>query len=830
MTEQRYVCIHGHFYQPPRENPWLEAIELQESAAPFHDWNARITAECYSPNSAARIQASDGHILGIVNNYARISFNFGPTLLSWMEHHSPLTYQAILDADRESIEKFGGHGSALAQVYNHMIMPLANQRDQESQILWGLRDFEYRFGRKPEGMWLAEAAVSIETLELLAENGIAFTILAPSQAAAVRPSSRKSPGTVIEASSNADTSNDSNWTDISGGRIDPARAYRCSLPSGKSISLFFYDGPISQAVAFEGILNSGEAFAARLLSGLSDDRHYPQLLHIATDGETYGHHHKFGDMALAYALHYIETNNLAQLTNYGQFLELHPPEWEVQIVNNSSWSCAHGISRWADDCGCSSGMHPGWSQQWRKPLRESLDWLRDSVNAAFQAEAPQHFDDLWGARNDYINVILDRTPESIDAFFAAHANKPLTPQVTTKILQLMELQRQMMLMYTSCGWFFDEVSGLETVQILQYASRAIQLAEVSLGLNLEDEFIERLRDAKSNIPANRDGATVYKKFVKPARVDLVRVGAHHAVMQLFKPEESHNHTYAFTIDQEDWQVLRGGQARMAIGRGRVTSDVTRDWEDITVCVLHLGDQNLTAGVRGSVSPAHYAEFLKKAEQAFQDADIPQVIRLLDQEFGGNTYSLASLFKDQRQVIIDEILRNNMEQAGGMLRVIFENNASMLRFLHNIGAPQPEILRAVGSYVVGGELKQLLDEDVSDPAKLLRVVDDAVAHNLNLDEKSILLSLNRAIENRVHHLTGTGDDLQAMNALIAMTKLADELPFQVNFWQAQNVIYQLCHSRYPDMQKKQATGDTYAKDWVKMFVELSSRLKVNTNAL
>jgi len=232
----RYLCIHCHFYQPPRENPWLESIELQESAYPYHDWNERITAECYEPNAASRILTTDNRIIRIVNNYSRISFNVGPTLLSWMANRAPETYQAILDADRESQQRFSGHGSAIAQVYNHMIMPLANRRDKQTQVFWGIRDFESRFNRAPEGMWLAETAVDIETLEVLAANGIQFTILAPSQARHERRVTT------------------TKFKNVEGGKIDPTRPYVCNLPSGRSINLFFYDGPISRAVAFEGLL------------------------------------------------------------------------------------------------------------------------------------------------------------------------------------------------------------------------------------------------------------------------------------------------------------------------------------------------------------------------------------------------------------------------------------------------------------------------------------------------------------------------------------------------------------------------------------------------
>ena len=365
----RYVCVHGHFYQPPRENPSLEAIELQDSAYPYHDWNERVCAECYAPNAFSRILDDQQRIISLVNNYSQISFNFGPTLLSWIEAKAPRVYQAIQQADKASQERFAGHGSAMAQAYNHMILPLANRADKVTQVKWGIADFEYRFHRKPEGMWLPETAVDIETLAVLAENGIRFTILAPQQAKRVR---RK--GSRV-------------WQDVGGGRIDPSRAYLVRLPSKKTINVFFYDGPISHGVAFEGLLNNGQQFADRLLSGFCDTRTWPQLSHIATDGETYGHHHHYGEMALSYALHHIETNKLAEMTNYGRFLEQFPPDHFVEIVPDTSWSCAHGVERWKSNCGCNSGGHSDWNQEWRAPLRAALDWLRDRLAALYQTNA-----------------------------------------------------------------------------------------------------------------------------------------------------------------------------------------------------------------------------------------------------------------------------------------------------------------------------------------------------------------------------------------------------------------------------------------------------------
>src|SRR5499426_2680380 len=404
---ERYICIHGHFYQPPRENAWLEFVELQDSAYPYHDWNERITAECYAPNGMSRILDGYQNIMKITNNYAYISFNFGPTLLAWMSEREPTAYRTILRADKESQERFSGHGNAIAQAYNHAIIPLCNSRDKYTQVYWGIRDFEFRFGRKPEGMWLPETAVDLETLDILARLGLRFTILSPYQAKRTRKIRGRA------------------WKDASGGKIDPSMPYEVRLPSGRRIVVFFYDGPISQAIAFEGLLERGENLADRLTSAFSDARTWPQIVHIATDGETYGHHHKRGEMALAYALHHIESNNLAKLTNYAEYLDRHPPTQEAEIWERSAWSCAHGVDRWMNNCGCNSGGHPNWNQEWRAPLREALDWLRDTIAPQFEEKSREIFRDPWAARDAYINVVLDRSPENVERFMKEHATHEL---------------------------------------------------------------------------------------------------------------------------------------------------------------------------------------------------------------------------------------------------------------------------------------------------------------------------------------------------------------------------------------------------------------------
>ncbi len=497
---KRYLCIHGHFYQPPRENPWLGRVERQDSAYPYHDWNERVTAECYLPNASSHILDGDGYISDIVNNYARMSFDFGPTLLAWLEANSPDVYRAIIEADKESQQCYSGHGGALAGVYNHVILPLANHHDRYSQVAWGIRDFEHRFGRRPEGMWLPETAVDLETLDIMAGLGIKFTILAPHQAKQVRR---------IGASV---------WQDVGGGGIDTTRAYLVNLPSGRTFSVFFYDGSIAGAVSFADVLKSGDVFAKRLTDAFSDEKDQPQLVHIATDGENYGHHHRYGDMALAYAMRYIEANNLAKLTNYGEFLEKYPPTHEVQIIEKTSWSCGHGVDRWWSDCGdrTGAGSHPGWNQQWRTPLRNAFDMLRDTLAPRYEAKARRFFKDPWAARDGYVDVILDRSPESLKSFLSRYASRELNEDEKATALKLLELQRHAMLMYTSDGWFFDELSRPEPVQVMQYAGRVVELAQELFGGSLEDGFLKILEQAKSNIPELNDGKRIYEQLVRPA--------------------------------------------------------------------------------------------------------------------------------------------------------------------------------------------------------------------------------------------------------------------------------------------------------------------------
>ncbi|MCX7785273.1 MAG: DUF3536 domain-containing protein [candidate division WOR-3 bacterium] len=491
----RYICIHGHFYQPLRENPWTNKIDNETSAFPYNDWNQRITAECYKPNLSAPIIDKKGTVIKRINNYTKINFDFGPTLLAWLEKNEPEVYTAIIESDQQSQKNFAGNGSAIAQAYNHIIMPLGNEQDKRTQVYWAIKDFEYRFKRKPIGIWLPETAVDIKTLEILAELDIKFTILSPHQAKRTRKIGSDQ------------------WIETN-GNIDTKQVYLCKLPSTKTINLFFYNKTISTDVAFNNLLSNGEVFAQRLGNEFMGDTR-PQLVHIATDGETYGHHHRFGEMALAYCLDYIETNQLAHLTNYSEYLAKYPAEYEVEIIENTSWSCAHGIERWRSNCGCCTGTHPNWHQNWRTPLRNAMDWLRDKIIEITEPIAHQYTNNFWHARNDYIEILLNPNPVIVSQFINKHCKKELSSQEITKLLKILEIQYNTLLMFTSCGWYFDDISGLETIQILRYAGRAIQLTREITSIDLESEYQKMLESAPSNVEAYQNGSKVYEIFVRP---------------------------------------------------------------------------------------------------------------------------------------------------------------------------------------------------------------------------------------------------------------------------------------------------------------------------
>ncbi len=804
----KYICIHGHFYQPPRENPWLEEVELQESAQPYHDWNEKITAQCYAPNATSRILDSEKRIINIVNNYKKISFNFGPTLLSWLERHSSDVYHGILEADLESQKIFSGHGSAIAQGYNHMIMPLANARDQRTQVIWGIKDFEYRFKRKPEGMWLPETAVDIATLEVLAQEGIRFTILTPYQAKRVRKIG------------------DPQCIDIANGGINPQVVYLCQLPSGRTMNLFFYDGPVSHDVAFTGLLNDGRAFAERL-SGVfpKETEDQPRLAHIATDGETYGHHHRYGDMALAYCLYHIESNDLAKVTIYGEFLEKNPPTHEVEIVEGSSWSCSHGVERWRSDCGCCVGSQPGWRQEWRKPLREALDGLRDTLIPVYEEKLKEFTDDPWSLRDQYIQVILNRSSENVEKFFAENIHKSLTSDEKTRILKLLELQRHAMLMYTSCGWFFDEITGIETTQILQYAARVIQLAQEAAEVQCESYFLKILEQAPSNLTRFKNGAEYYEKYIKPASIDLLRVGAHYAMSSLFEGYPQKTNIYCYSVENEVYDLREAGKQKLVLGRARIRCDIT--WEEMTInfIVLHLGDHNLNAGVRDGMEENTFRVMQDKIAASFLRSDIAGVMRLMNDYFGARNHSLWHLFRHEQKKISEQMLCSAMEDIESHSRQIYEDYYPFIQASHDLGIALPKALSATVEFVLNRDLLELLQKDPLDLKKLQKIIGEVNRWSFQRDRITLGFVTSRKINQLMAMLLEKPEDLHLLQTIETLLSLVTPLFLDLDLWKAQNIYFQLCQKYYKEKQQKIDGEDDKTKKWLKLVERLGHFLDV-----
>jgi len=803
----RYVCIHGHFYQPPRENPWLEDVELQDSAYPYHDWNEKITEECYRQNAASRILGPDKKIIDIVNNYSKISFNFGPTLLAWLKKNTPEVYHGIIEADRRSLEVFSGHGAAIAQAYNHIIMPLASIRDKHTQVAWGICDFEHHFERKPEGMWLPETAVDLETLEVFAEHGIRFIILAPHQARRIRKIDSKQ------------------WKNIEQGKVDTTVPYLCRLPSGQDINLFFYNESIAHSVAHGDLLQNGEVFAQNLCGILAKNPKEAQLAHIATDGETYGHHHSHADMALAYCLHYIESNNLAKITVYGEYLEKFPPNYEVEIYENTSWSCCHGIERWRGNCGCCYGRYPSGAQKWREPLREAMDWLWDQLTSVYEKQAIQYTPDPWELRNKYISVINDRSAENINSFLSSFIGKQPAYDEKVTLLKLLEMERNALLMYTSCGWFFDDICGVETVQTIRYAARAMQLAKEAGSEDLEVGFKDILEKAPTNAKEFANGREVYEVLVQPNIIDLNRVGAHLAVSSIFEEYPQKINIYCYSTKTKLYERLDAGIQILATGRASLQSHITLERYLIDFAVLYFGNYNLIAAVDAHMPDDTFFGMREGLKNAFAKGDITEVMRLMNISFGKNSYSLWHLFKDEQRRILYELLKTTWQEIEASFRHIYEHNYTIMRVMRGMNIPLPKALSAPAEFILNEHLRRVIQDDKADLGQLQALADEANKLSLQLDEATLRFEASRKINRLMRKLEDLPSDVNLLETIGTTIRIILTLTSKLDLKAAQNVFFTISKQVYPDMNKKADSGQTVAKKWVEHFRNLAHYLDV-----
>lgn len=812
-----FLTIHGHFYQPPRENPWLEAIELQDSALPFHDWNERINKECYNPNSISKIVDNRNRILDVVNNYEHMSFNFGPTLLSWMEHFAPLTYERIIKADIESVSEHSGHGNAMAQVYNHIIMPLANENDKQTQIKWGIRDFEYRFGRKPEGMWLAETAVDDETLKFLEGNGIKFTVLSPYQALKFRQEG------------------DKDWQDVSWGNIDPARSYRYYIKSapGKFIDLFFYDGAISRSVAFDELLKDGNKFIKRLKEGISDCRDYPQLINIATDGESYGHHTKFGDMALSYVLKIRAKDEGFKITNYAEYLDKYRSNCEVDIKQASSWSCFHGVGRWKEDCGCSTGGHPGWNQKWRKPLRDALDYLRDELIVVFENEGQKYFDNVWNVRNKYINVILDRNEMNVKKFQQENFKPDLTDDDKVHAMELLEIQRQAMLMYTSCGWFFSEISGIETVQIMKYAARAMQLAARFTSKNLEEKFLEILSQAKSNIPEFGTGKDIFERFVKPSIITVKQIATLWALSSLYQDFEDEENVYCYTITRKAYKKVQKNSSTFIVGHIEIQSKITLQKSNVMFALMQYAGGDFHCTIKEYSDDAEFNRIKNDLIKIYTMNTLTEIIRALDEYFGKEYFTLKDIFIEERRKILQILLKGKLKKFSQTYQEMYDEGKGSIYHLQGLGLSIPDEFKISAEYALshkfndivvhsGGFVEDDLIQQATDinfEAKKIDIKLDKSPSNLVFSKK-ILQNINRL----VHSF-----EIQQADVVLEIFDNVRKLELNVDIAEAQNIYFTKIYHRIGDIIASEAFKNKKSsnKRFVEMLLDIGENLNINT---
>ncbi len=821
---QGYVVIHGHFYQPPRENPWIEEIETEPSAQPYHDWNTRITAECYLPNSCARIYDGPGRILDIVNNYEFISFNFGPTLLSWLEVHAPLTYQRIIEADRRSRARLG-HGNAIAQAYNHAILPLLTPRDRETQIIWGLEDFEHRFGRQAEAMWLPETAVNYPTMAALVEKGMKFVILSPYQAKRVRPLAG---GT---------------WENVQAQNLDTTQAYRCFIPEMAAgdpgrrnyLDVFFYNGATASELSFGDLLRDSYSFSGRLTESFNPEKKWSQILNVATDGENYGHHKKFGELALAHALTQVLPQSGFTVTNYAAFLELAPPKMMVELAlgdkgQGSSWSCAHGLGRWQEDCGCSTGGPAHWQQKWRAPLRHAFDFLNKQLAVIFEQEGARYLRDPWAARNAYIAVVLNRQPESLEKFFAQEGKPGLGREDWVSALRLLEMQRHALLMYTSCGWFFADLAGLETLQVLKYSARALQLGQNFTSEPIEPAFLDRLADAQSNIAAEGNGRQIYEQRIKPVVVDFAKI-VNHWVISLLKNRERQcpARVYHFRVECLEHEIKGQASIDLAAGRLRLTSGVTLAVRNLAFFTAYLGSYLYRTQVKRELDRPEFVS-LKQELFAVLESAPENLIPLMAKRLGEDYLTVHDVFKEEKEGIFRDLLHPNHEEAVGAISHHFVEAKPLLKAMAHEGLALPRLYRAMAEISLNRRLVELLrqmepePERLSESAELVELIEDAALLGLKLQSGEGAQILQVLL---THHLMDLSAELSEKTAqdMYEFLTLVRRMPISLELIEAQNFFFALMQGQFPSLAARSGR-DAEARILAQTLIKLAEALFFN----
>jgi hypothetical protein len=576
--------------------------------------------------------------------------------------------------------------------------------------------------------------------------------------------------------------------------------------------LFFYDGNVAQSVAFDGLLNDGKKFADRLLSCFDDDVDEPQLVHIATDGETYGHHHKHGDMALAYCLDYIERHKHSNLTNYAEYISKFNSVYEVRIHESSSWSCVHGVERWRNDCGCNSGGSPHWNQQWRKPLRETLDWLRDELIKIYEHEAAEILHDPWKAREDYIDVILDRNVENVKKFLSHHCKHEVP---ANRVLRLMEVQRNAMLMYTSCGWFFDEVSGIETTQIMQYACRAMQLVSQTSAINLEEEFLRRMKEAPSNIAALANAANVYARYVLPSKTNLLRVGMHYAVSSIFEEDPESFPVFNYITSNEVFIRKEAGEQKLALGITNVKSNVTRSEKKFAFAVVYMGKHNIIGNISLDMEADYFSNMSADMVKAFDDGRLGDVIGLMQTYFGPEKYTIWELFQDEKRKVFNLITRQSMQELEDSLRRVYNRDYPLVMALGNNEIPIPNAYRTTFEYILNADLINCFQSDKISVRLIERIMTDMEKWHLAIEDTGKVEHLaGESIFREVKRIGEEQDNHKRIERLNRLFPLLLKFRLMPNLYKSQNLYFEI---------SKNGNERVHSQDWSKQFSILGDNL-------
>jgi alpha-amylase/alpha-mannosidase (GH57 family) len=760
----KYVLIHGHFYQPPRENPWNGKIPLQKSALPFHDWNERIHKECYEPNSRSRILDSDGRILSLVNNYSYLSFNIGPTLMDWIRSQSPQTYIRIKEADYISTKKLNGHGNGIAQVYNHLIMPLASQRDQITQIEWGIADFEFHFHRKPEAMWLGETAINQEVAVNLMNTGIKYVILAPQQASKVR-------------------SFDGEWTSVQADSIDTSKAYRVfdkdskgKIISEKYLDILFYNGPLSTAVSFEGVLKNSQHFYDKIKSNFKKENDIPEIITIATDGESYGHHEPYGDMCLAYLFEKLLPENNIECVNGAWFLENHPPQDEVELTNTfaegSAWSCAHGVGRWYRDCGCATGGEANWNQKWRGPLRNGFNQLKDALDDLFIKECLSlKVKHPWKLRNEYIQVMLGADSSEDWASGKVKKNR------VSKLLSLLEMQKYAMYMFTSCGWFFNDIEGLEPLQNMQYAQMALDLAE---GISPSFRGREDLMKVFGEIISNENKKSGVELFSQASKGEFM---PEYLAVAPYLFDQEHNHSSfcvqspPYSIEAELIQTQQNCQYWKIVLEHSETFNRSMVWVltfGVNEPLLFCDNPIEIPKVLPETQKAQFQYFIKKCE--------------------GQPISLHDLWPEDLDQLMHGHIRGAFESLGQRILNFPEEQNFLLELVKQNDSPLPNTILAALRHSINARVYTAANAFLADPDaiqlhSLILQVKNAEEYNVDLELPTIKIRFETELLKTISEITSDLQD-EALEKIIYLIEAADALKIQIDKTEIENKAFSI----------------------------------------